>query len=186
MAKKQKKFPEITAIVCADKNYAIGKNGQFLIQIPNDFKRLQRLSSGGTIIVGRKTFETMQTSKLPKRTFLVISHSAQESALPEIIKNKVNFISMDAAKQWLSQKREEKTQEKIVVAGGGEVFKELLLFCDMLHITKVFKAFETPDAYFPNIDFDKNWKLDFADDIGTFEDVKYQYRRYRNAHPISS
>ena len=181
--KKKPEDSQIIAIVCADKNYGIGYNNQLLISIPEDLKHFSRITSGGTVIMGRKTYESLPTSPLPKRTNLIISHNSSGSPDDADIKSPV-YVSMEDVKDWLLKKREEKSEEKIAIIGGEQIYKELLPYCDLIYITKVFKAFDAVDAYFPNLDFSQDWEMVFAGDILEYEGIKYQYRRYKNIKPI--
>ena len=84
-----------------------------------------------------------------------------------------------------SKKRKNKAPEgKIFIIGGGKVYEELLPYCDMIYITKVFKAFDDVDTYFPNIDNMREWEICMADDIMEYEGIKYQFRRYKNNKPM--
>jgi dihydrofolate reductase len=91
---------------------------------------------------------------------------------------------MDSVKEWLLRKREEKTEEKIAVIGGAQIYEELLPYCDYIQITKVFKAFDNVDTYFPNLDFSQDWELVGAGDIMEYDGIKYQYRKYKNLNPF--
>ena len=66
----------IIAIVCADKNYGIGKNNDLLISIPEDLKKFARLTSKSTVVMGRKTYESLPNAPLKNRTNLVITSKA--------------------------------------------------------------------------------------------------------------
>ena len=183
---KKKKKPEsqITAIVCADKNYGIGYNNELLIHIPEDLKHFSRITSGGTVIMGRKTYESLPNAPLPKRTNLVITRNNPDGNPDEPMEKAPTYVSMDSVKEWLLRKREEKAEEKIAVIGGAQIYEELLPYCDYIHITKVFKEFDDVDTYFPNIDFSQDWEIVMASDIMEYEGIKYQYRKYKNEKPM--
>lgn len=184
MPKKKKQESQITAIACVDTNYGIGYQNQLLISIPDDLKHFSRITSGGTVIMGRKTYESLPKSPLPKRVNFVITRN-NPSEIPTEPDIKVPYnISMDAAKDWLISKREAKTEEKIAIIGGEQIYKELLPYCDYVLITKVFKKFDEVDAYFPNMDFNENWELVSASDIMEYDGIKYQYRKFKNLSPI--
>ena len=199
----------IIAIVCADKNYAIGKDNDLLISIPDDLKKFARLTSKSTVIMGRKTYDSLPNAPLKNRTNLVISRSADESEID--LEKPMSMVSMEQIHDFLlehrkkmkelkdsdfeddldddstgkSKKRKNKAPEgKIFIIGGGKIYKELLPYCDMIYITKVFKAFEDANVFFPNIDNMREWEICMADDIMEHEGVRYQFRRYKNNKPM--
>lgn len=183
MAKKKKQESQITAIACVDTNYGIGYKNQLLISIPEDLKHFSRITSGGTVIMGRKTYESLPKAPLPKRVNLVITRN-NTSTIPVEPDEKIPYhVSMEEVKDWLIAKREEKVEEKIAVIGGEQIYNELLPYCDYVLITKVFKKFEEADAYFPNMDFSENWELVSASDIMEHDGIKYQYRKFKNLAP---
>ena len=184
MPKKKKQESQITAIVCADTNYGIGYQNQLLISIPDDLKHFSRLTSGGTVIMGRKTYESLPKAPLPKRINLVITRNNPSGNPSESLEKAPTYVSMESVKDWLIAKREEKVEEKIAVIGGEQIYKELVPYCDYVLITKVFKKFENVDAYFPNFDFVEDWELVGASDIMEYDDIKYQYRKYKNLSPM--
>lgn len=184
MPKKKKQESQITAVVCADRNYGIGYNNSLLISIPDDLKHFSRITSGGTVIMGRKTYESLPKAPLPKRKNLVITRNNPTGSPDEPLEKAPTYVSIDAVKEWLLKKREEKAEEKIAVIGGAQIYNELLPYCDYIQITKVFKAFDEVDAYFPNLDDMYDWELVGAGDIMEYEGIKYQYRKYKNTKPM--
>ena len=184
MAKKKKQESQITAIVCTDTNYGIGYQNKLLISIPEDLKHFSRITSGGTVIMGRKTYESLPQAPLPKRINLVITRNNPTGSPSEPLEKAPTYVSMESVKDWLIAKREEKTEEKIAVIGGEQIYQELVPYCDYVLITKVFKKFENVDAYFPNFDFVEDWELVGASDIMEYDGIKYQYRKYKNLSPM--
>lgn len=184
MPKKKKQESQITAIVCADKNYGIGHNNDLLIAIPDDLKHFSRLTSGGTVIMGRKTYESLPNAPLPKRINIVITRNNPSDFPENPVEKEPNYVSMESVKDWLLKKREEKAEEKIAIIGGAQIYNELLPYCDYIQITKVFNAFDDVDAYFPNLDYMYDWELVGAGEVMEYEEVKYQYRKYKNTRPI--
>ena len=198
----------IAAIVCADRNYGIGRGNELLISIPDDLKRFSRITSKSTVIMGRKTSESIPNMPLKNRINMVITRNAAGD--PFNPNEKITTISMEQAKEFLlehrkkmkelkeedfddedeltdagkKKKKKQNPEGKIFIIGGGEIYKELLPYCDMIYITKVFKAFDDVDAYFPNLDEMREWEIIMADDVMECEGVKYQYRKYKNTKPM--
>ena len=174
----------ILAIVAADKNYGIGKNNDLLFTIPEDLKRFSRITSGGYVVMGRKTYESLPKHPLPKRINIVITRNGTDRIEDADIKNPA-FVTMETVKEWLhtvhkKNKAEKKESDKVSIIGGGQIYAELLPYCEELYITKIFKSFENVDTYFPNIDLIPQWDLTHADDIMEHDGVNFQYRRYKN------
>ena len=184
MAKKKKQESQITAIACVDSNYGIGYKNELLISIPEDLKHFSRITSGGTVIMGRKTYESLPKAPLQKRVNFIITRNDPSSIPAEPDEKTPYLVDMDDVKNWLMKKREEKAEEKIAIIGGEQTYKELLPYCDYILITKVFQKFANVDAYFPNIDFNENWEIVSASDIMEYNGIKYQYRKFKNLAPI--
>lgn len=185
MPKKKKQESKITAIVCVDTNYGIGYQNQLLIQIPDDMQHFSRTTSGGIVIMGRKTFESLPDGPLAKRINLIVTSTSTYDIDFDSLKPRTPvYISIQQVKDKLLEIREKKDDCKIAIIGGAQIYKELLPYCDYISITKVFKRFENVDSYFPNIDFSQEWDLVSASDVMDFEGIKYQYRKYKNLKPI--
>ena len=118
----------ISAIVAVDNNWGIGFNGDLLEHIPEDLKYFKQLTSGHSIIMGRKTWDSLPTKPLPNRRNYIIS-----SEQPRILdKNAIRF-QMDDALTFLDY-----TWEDVFVIGGGQIYEKLLPLCDRVYVTKIF------------------------------------------------
>ena len=130
----------ISIIVAIAKNNAIGFENKLLYWLPNDLKRFKALTTGHTIIMGRKTFESLPKGALPNRRNIVLSR--QETEFP----GAERFNSLEAA---LSQCRDE---EEIYIIGGASVYQEAMPLADKLCVTHIDDTPEQADAFFPEID----------------------------------
>lgn len=183
MAKKTKKKPienHIIAIVTTDTNYGMSKNGLSLFNIPDDSRHFSRTIVNGYIIMGKTTYDNLQKGAIPKGIVIVITHNPK-ATMDNLDPMKPNFVSLEDVQGWLLSQKENKTNEKISVIGGGQIFEILLPYCEYIYITKVFKAAECVDAHFPNLDkMQMIWDMCYASDIAEYDGIKYQYRRYKN------
>jgi dihydrofolate reductase len=138
---KKKNSTELTIIVAAGENNAIGKDNDLIWHLSNDLKRFKRLTNGHHIIMGRKTFESFP-KPLPNRTHIVITRQ-QDYKAPEgvIIVNSL-VDAVDAAK----------TDKQPFVIGGGEIYRQAMPLVDKLEITRVHASFDDADTFFPDID----------------------------------
>ncbi|WP_041241037.1 dihydrofolate reductase [Croceibacter atlanticus] len=135
----------LTMIAAAAENNALGKDGDLVWHLPDDFKRFKKLTTGHHIIMGRKTFESFP-KPLPNRTHIVITRNRDYTKEGCIVVHNLE----DALKI-----AEEDTQPFII--GGGEIYKLALNASEKIELTRVHDTFEA-DAFFPEIDLSK-WEL---------------------------
>ena len=134
-------MPELILIAAVAANRAIGKDNRLLWQIPADMAHFKSLTNGHTVLMGRKTWESLPARfrPLPGRRNLVVSrqtdYSAPGAELAPSIENALT-LAADA--------------EKIFVIGGEEIYRQTLALAQRLEITEVH---QTPDAdaWFPEI-----------------------------------
>ena len=136
----------ISIIVAIAENYAIGKDNQLLWHLSEDLKRFKLLTTGHTIIMGKKTFESLPKKPLPNRTCLVIT-----DVPGEIIEGCKMAYSIDDAINNMD------TYKENFIIGGGSIYRQFLPFAQKLYLTRVHKNFEA-DCFFPEINFNE-WKL---------------------------
>ncbi len=130
----------ITLIAAVAKNGAIGYQNKLLYWLPNDLKRFKTLTSGHTIVMGRKTFESLPKGALPNRRNLVLTRNADFSA-PGVEAFPSLLTALDACGN----------DEEIYVIGGASVYAEALPAADRLCLTFVDDTPEAADAFFPTI-----------------------------------
>lgn len=130
----------ITLIAAVAKNGAIGYQNKLLYWLPNDLKRFKALTSGHTIVMGRKTFESLPKGALPNRRNLVLTRNAEFSA-----------PGVEAFPSLLSALAACGNDEEIYVIGGASVYAEALPAADRLCLTFVDDIPEAADAFFPTI-----------------------------------
>lgn len=168
MQNTSKKTSELTIIVAAAENDAIGKDNQLIWHLSNDLKRFKTLTSGHHIIMGRKTFESFP-KPLPNRTHIVITRQNNYQAPDGVIIVNSLADAIDAAK----------SDSQPYIIGGGEIYKQGLVFADKIELTRVHHEFEA-DTFFPEIDMsiwketsntlhEKDDKHDYAFSFITYE-----------------
>lgn len=135
-------------IICAlTANNAIGRDNKLLFHLSADLRRFKALTTGHTIIMGRRTFESLPKGALPNRRNIVLSR--REDFRPE---GTEVFGSLDAA---LSACHPD---EDVYVIGGESVYAEALPLADRLCLTHVEATVNDADAFFPEFDADE-WRL---------------------------
>ena len=150
----------ITIIVAAAENNAIGKDNDLIWSLPNDLKRFKKLTSGHSIIMGRKTFDSFP-GLLPNRKHIVISRNKNISFSDEV--TVVNNFE-DAV-------RETGDDENPFIIGGGQIYKLAMDLGDKIELTRVHEEFKA-DTFFPKIDEDK-WEL--IDEEFNEKDERHQF-----------
>ena len=137
----------LSIIAAISENYVIGKENKLLWHLPEDLKRFKELTTGHTIIMGRKTFESLGKI-LPNRKHIVITRDENykiENENVEIV-NDINEID-----------RYVNSNEENFVIGGAIIYSQLIKKAKKMYITKIYKKFEG-DAYFPKIN-EEEWKI---------------------------
>lgn len=129
---------DISLIAAIDRQRAIGWQNQLPWSLPNDLKRFKALTLGHTILMGRKTAESIGRA-LPGRTNLVLTRNGR-APWPEMIA----IASLDDALA--------RSSGRLFVIGGGEIYALALPHADTLHLTEVDVALAQADAWFPEFD----------------------------------
>ena len=130
----------LTVIVAAAENNAIGLGNKLIWHLSDDLKRFKSLTNGHHIIMGRKTFESFP-KPLPNRTHVVITRQADYKASEGVIIVNSLEDAIDASKN--------DTQPFII--GGGQIYKQAMILANKIELTRVHENFEA-DTYFPKID----------------------------------
>ena len=127
----------INIIAAVARNRAIGYKNKLLYWLPNDLKRFKQLTTGHTIIMGRRTFESLPKGALPNRRNIVLSRSKTDFPGCEV------FGSLSEAIEHCA------TDEDVYVIGGASVYKQALNVADRLCLTEIDDTPEQADAFFP-------------------------------------
>ena len=131
----------LTLIVAADNNDAIGKDNTLIWHLSNDLKRFKALTSGHHIIMGRKTFESFP-KPLPNRTHIVITRQNNYQVPDGVLTAK----SMDEALTYVNN------DDQPFIIGGGEIYKLAMPYAYKIELTRVNHSFDDADTFFVPID----------------------------------
>ena len=137
-------------IVNVSKNWAIGKNGGLLFHISEDMKFFKEHTTGNTIVMGRKTLDSLPGGRaLPNRRNIVLTRNE------EFTREGVTVCcSADELRSLLSGVE----SGSIYVIGGESLYRGLLPLCDTAYVTKVDEAVPDADAFMPDLDSDPDWE----------------------------
>ncbi|WP_027634314.1 dihydrofolate reductase [Clostridium hydrogeniformans] len=131
----------LSAIVAISSNNVIGRENKLLWHISEDLKRFKKITEGHTIIMGRKTFESLP-GVLPNRPHIVLTRDKDY----EIHDERVKVVhSLDRLHSFIEG------DEEVFVIGGGEIYSLLMPYTNKIYLTKVHKEYEG-DTKFPELD----------------------------------
>ena len=155
-------LPHISIIVAHSRNMAIGKAGTLVWRLPNDLKRFKKLTTGHPIIMGRRTYQSINRP-LPDRTNIVVTRDTN-LRIPGCI---VVYSVVEAIR-----KARELDREEVFIIGGAEIYKETLSLADRLYVTVV-DMYIDGDAFFP--EYSNIFTKKISEESGEFEGLKYSY-----------
>ena len=132
----------VSIIVAISANNAIGKNNQLLWHLPADLKHFKEITSGHTIIMGRKTYDSIGRP-LPNRRNIVITRKTDlQIENVEIVNSLQDAISLC------------KTEDEVFIIGGAEIYKNSISLTNRIYLTTVHQEYEA-DVFFPDLNKDE-------------------------------
>lgn len=152
----------ISIIVAIAQNLAIGRGNELLWHIPEDLKRFKKLTTGRTIIMGKRTFESLPIRPLPNRRSIVIT-----DVMGETIPGCIMAYSIDEAVSLCDPDNEN------FIIGGGSVYRQFMPLADRLYLTLVHKDFDA-DTFYPAVNYEE-WKEIAREDIIAAEILGFDY-----------
>jgi dihydrofolate reductase len=153
----------LSLIVAVSSNQAIGKGNQLLWHLPNDLKFFKNTTWGMPVIMGRKTFESVN-KPLPGRFNIVISRQAGWKAEGvQVASNVEEAIGL----------AEETNAKEIFIIGGGEIYRQAISMASTIYLTRVHASLDG-DVFFPEID-PAIWELTGNQDFPADEKHAYPY-----------
>lgn len=168
----------IAAIVAVDENWGIGKDGDLLLSIPADLKRFKKFTENHTVIMGRKTYESLPNGPLPNRWNIVVTHD------PDVInqgRKPINLIAVNH-EQVINDVLKNPIfchDRSIYIIGGSQIYSEFLKYCKRVYVTKIYHSFAA-DTYFPDLSTSNTWALVEGSKTMEYEGYRYQYLGYLN------
>ena len=159
-------------IAAVDENWAIGYQNKLLTSIPEDMKFFRETTTGKVVVMGRKTLESFPGKKpLKNRTNIILTKNPSYQ-----VEGAVMVHDLDE----LHKELEKYNSEDIFVIGGESIYRLLLDECDTAYITKIAYQY-TADAYFPNLDEKKEWKIVKTSEENTCFDLEYFFLVYKKS-----
>lgn len=163
----------MNAIVAVDKNWAIGHKGKLLVSIPNDMKMFREETTGKVVVLGRKTLATFPNGlPLKNRTNIVLTKDESFTAGDAIIVHSIDELLEELKKY---------PTEDVYIIGGDSVYKQMLPYVDVCHVTKIEHAYEA-DSYFPNLEKSDEWEMVKKTEEMTYFDLEYTFQMWSRNH----
>ena len=130
----------LSIIVAVASDGAIGRANDLLWHLPADLKRFKELTTGHTILMGRKTFESLPRGPLPNRRNIIISRSLPAQPGAEV------YPTIQQAMEACA------SDEEVFIIGGGEIYRQLLPNTEQIYLTRVQASFPDAEVFFPELD----------------------------------
>ena len=147
-------------IAAVGKNFELGKNNKLLCYLPEDLKRFKTITSGFSVIMGDKTWESLPVKPLPNRRNIVIT------LVENAVCNDCEIVhTTDDALELV------KNEEKAFIIGGATIYRLFIDKVDTLYLTRIDAAFDA-DVFFPNVNLDQ-WKM--IEDVIFEKDEKNEF-----------
>jgi dihydrofolate reductase len=156
-------------IVAVDKNWAIGYKNKLLVSIPADMRFFRDETTNKVVIMGKNTLESFPGGQpLINRKNIVITRDKNYRVKDATVVNSIKEALDEAGKY---------KKEDVYIIGGASIYKQMLPYCDVAHITKIDYAYHA-DTYFPNLDEMEDWYLAEETEEHTYYDLTYTFCRY--------
>lgn len=159
----------LQAIWAQDQNGLIGKDDQMPWHLPSDLAYFKKLTSGNTLIMGRKTFVGMGSRPLPNRQTVILSRNEEYNPAGVTVLHSVEEVLHLVNKQ----------TTPVFIAGGAMLYQTFLPYCDVLYRTVIEASF-SGDTYFPKVDWFQ-WQL-VKETVGTIDEKNRYPHRFEVYH----
>ena len=164
----------IKAIVHADKEWGIGKNGDMMFSLPKDMKFFRETTMGHVVVMGGNTLRSFPGQKpLKNRTNIVVSRGQVRD----------DCIIVPTMSEFKKMIKSHQNEGDVYVIGGAQIYKELLPYCDEALVTKV-DAIGGADTFFPNLDEDENFVCIYESEPMDDNGYTIRFTTYQNKNPL--
>ncbi len=156
-------------IVNVSKNWAIGKSNALLFHLSQDMKFFKEHTTGKTIVMGRKTLESLPGSRpLPNRENVVLTRNPDYKPDGVIVYNSIDEFLANTP-----------DTDDIYVIGGESLYRDLLPYCKRAFVTKVDKTIDDADAFMVNLDENPDWAVENISAELLEKDLTFRFVTYR-------
>ena len=164
----------IKAIVHADKEWGIGKNGDMMFSLPKDMKFFRETTTGHVVVMGGNTLRSFPGQKpLKNRTNIVVSRGQVRD----------DCIIVPTMSEFKEMIKSHQNEGDVYVIGGAQIYKELLPYCDEALVTRV-DSIGGADTFFPNLDEDENFVCVYESEPMDDNGYTIRFTTYQNKNPL--
>ncbi len=135
----------ISLIVAMSENRVIGRGGKIPWRLPDDLRFFMRTTMGGTLVMGRRTYETLKGALPGRRTIVLTRRAGWSAAGVDVARSLDAALTLAAA------------DPEVFIAGGEEVYRAALPRADRIYVTLVHTTVDG-DTFFPEFD-EGSWRL---------------------------
>jgi dihydrofolate reductase len=129
----------ISIIVAVDRKYGIGRNNQLLCHLPADMKRFKQTTSGHTVIMGRKTWDSLKVQPLPNRRNIIITHQKDLTITgAEVVHSTSEALALC------------QNEQEVFIIGGDSIYRQFYPLANKLYLTRIDAEFDA-DTFFPEV-----------------------------------
>ena len=132
---------ELSIIVAVAHGGAIGRRGGLLCHLPADMRHFKTVTTGHTVIMGRRTYDSLPKGALPDRRNIVVTHNQEFSA-----------DRVEVAHSFDEALRMADGDGEVFVIGGAQIYSEALPSADKIYLTEIEASFPDADTFFPELD----------------------------------
>lgn len=163
----------MNAIVSVTENWGIGHEGKLIVRNRADMQRFVSLTMGGTVLMGRTTFESFPSGPLKGRHNVVLT---TDRAYADTHPGITCVHSIDEALAGVADDE----PDAVWLIGGAQLYHELLDHCDRCYVTRNHTVVPA-DTFFPNLDEHPSWELERVEDGGiTAGGIAFDFVTYHN------
>lgn len=155
-------------IAAADNNNGIGNGRDLLFDIPEDKKFFKEKTYGNTVIMGRKTFESLPVKPLPGRRNIILT---QDSSFSE--KGAETCQSISELRKMIGNTPD----DKVFVIGGEQIYKLLSDLCNTAYITKIYSS-KPADKHIMDFEKNENWYIKECSELKEYQGIKFRFITY--------
>ncbi|MFF2089695.1 dihydrofolate reductase [Paenibacillus sp. NPDC058174] len=156
----------ITMIAAMDRNRTIGFGNRLPWKLPAEMAYFKKMTTGKTVVMGRKTFESLRSKPLPNRRNVVLTR--QEEASEE-----ASFEGCETVRS-VQEAIDRFGDEELMIIGGAEIYAQFLPVADKLLLTEVQTSVPEGDAYFPAFSLEE-WTLVHQEPVAGDEANAYSF-----------
>ncbi len=164
-------------IAAVDNNWGLGCYGELLFCIPADMKRFRAITTGGAVIMGRKTWESLPNGPLPNRDNIVLT---REPGI--LLEGAWTCCSLESL--WKLLREPQFTGKQVFVIGGAQIYELLLPYCEEALITHV-RTCRQADCFFPKILQTGDWVLNDMMPWEEYNGLAYAFASYINQNTLA-